>query len=85
MSKDIKVTISEEALNTIAVLSEGAMRDALSILERCLQDGDTEITDEKIKDLVGIPKFEYIYQNYQNSNDSEMIKIKPNKMMKEKT
>ena len=62
VSKEIGVTIKEEALNTIAVLSEGAMRDALSILERCLQDGDTEITDEKIKDLVGIPKFEYIYQ-----------------------
>ena len=61
VSKEINVKIDENALNTIAVLSEGAMRDALSILERCLQDGDTEITDEKIKDLVGIPKFEYIY------------------------
>ena len=62
VSKEINIKVDEEALNTIAVLSEGAMRDALSILERCLQDGDTEITDEKIKDLVGIPKFEYIYQ-----------------------
>ena len=62
ITNEIGVTISEEALNTIAVLSEGAMRDGISILERCIQDGDSEITDEKIKELVGIPKFEYIYK-----------------------
>lgn len=62
ITNEIGVTISEEALNTISILSEGAMRDGISILERCIQDGDTEITDEKIKDLVGIPKFEYIYK-----------------------
>ena len=54
------ISITEEALRTIAILSEGGMRDAISILERCLQDGDTEIVDDKIKDLVGIPKIEYI-------------------------
>ena len=62
VSKEIGIKIDEDALNTIAVLSEGAMRDALSIFERCMQDGDTEITDEKIKELVGIPKFEYVYR-----------------------
>ena len=56
ITDEIGVTISEEALNTIAVLSEGAMRDGISILERCIQDGDSEITDEKIKE------FEYIYK-----------------------
>lgn len=62
ITKEIGVDIQEDALNTISILSEGAMRDGISILERCIQDGDTEITDEKIKDLVGIPKFEYIYK-----------------------
>ena len=55
------VNVNEDALNLIAVLSEGAMRDALSILERCIQDGDTDIGIEKIKDLVGIPKLTYVY------------------------
>ena len=55
-----KVEITEEALNIIAVLSEGAMRDALSILERCIQDGENKIDEDKIKELVGIPKFDYI-------------------------
>ena len=51
-----KIEITPEALKLIAILSEGAMRDALSILERCLQDGEDKIDEEKIKDLVGIPK-----------------------------
>ena len=36
------------------------MRDALSILERCIQDGLNNINEDNIKDLVGIPKTEYI-------------------------
>ena len=50
------IEITKEALKLIAILSEGAMRDALSILERCVQDGEDKIDEDKIKDLVGIPK-----------------------------
>ena len=38
------------------------MRDALSILERCVQDGVNNIDDDYIKELVGIPKLSYIKQ-----------------------
>ncbi len=58
--KESNIEYTEGALNLIAELSEGAMRDALSILERCAQDGENKIDEEKIKDLVGIPKIEYI-------------------------
>ena len=45
----------------IAVLAEGALRDAISILERCIQDANNETIDEnKIRNLVGIPELEYI-------------------------
>ena len=60
VAKESNIEITKEALNLIAVLSEGAMRDALSILERCLQDGESNIDEDKIKDLVGIPKLTYI-------------------------
>ena len=60
--KESNIEITEEALNTIAILSEGAMRDALSILERCVQDGVNNIDDDYIKELVGIPKLSYIKQ-----------------------
>ena len=55
------IEITDGALNIIAVLSEGAVRDALSILERCIQDGENKIDEAKIKDLVGIPKLEYVH------------------------
>ena len=58
--KGSNIEASKEAMQIIAVLSEGAMRDAISILERCIQDGETKIDADKIKELVGIPKFEHI-------------------------
>ena len=58
--KESDIEITEEALNIIAVLAEGGMRDALSILERCVQDGENKIDENKVKDLVGIPKIIFI-------------------------
>jgi len=59
--KESNINATKQALNIIAALSEGAMRDALSILERCVQDGATDIDEEKIKELVGIPKLTYVH------------------------
>lgn len=59
--KESNIEITDGALNIIGVLSEGAVRDALSILERCIQDGTNKIDEDKIKDLVGIPKIEYVH------------------------
>lgn len=60
--KESGIEATDDALNIVAVLSEGAMRDALSILERCIQDGENNIDEEKIRELVGIPKKSYIYR-----------------------
>ena len=57
---EIGIEITKEALSVIAILAEGGMRDALSILERCVQDGETKIDENKVKELVGIPKLTYI-------------------------
>ena len=57
-----KITITNEALKIISVLAEGAMRDALSILERCLQEGNEKIDEDLVKDLVGIPKLTFVSQ-----------------------
>lgn len=51
----------EAGMELIAELSEGAMRDALSILERCLQDSEKKITLDKVKELVGIPEITKIF------------------------
>ena len=57
--KESKIDITDEAKKLIAILAEGAMRDALSILERCLQE-EGAITDSVVKELVGIPKTESV-------------------------
>ncbi len=54
--KESNIESTKGALSAIATLSEGAMRDSLSILERCVQDGENKIDEDKVKDLVGIPK-----------------------------
>ena len=54
-----KIDITPEAKKLIALLAEGAMRDALSILERCMQE-EEKITEELVKELVGIPKTESV-------------------------
>ena len=58
--KDSNIDATKGALSIIATLSEGAMRDSLSILERCVQDGENKIDEDKVKDLVGIPKVTFV-------------------------
>ena len=58
--EESNIKISNEALKLIAILSEGAMRDAISILERCSQETDEEISSNLVKELVGIPSVKYI-------------------------
>ena len=53
------IDITAEAKKLIAILAEGAMRDALSILERCMQE-EGKITEELVKELVGSPKTESV-------------------------
>ena len=71
-----KIDITDDAKKVIAGLSEGAMRDALSILERCMQE-EGKITDEVVKELVGIPKTESvnkITKNILEKNTDEALK-----------
>ena len=60
--KENQIEITNEALELIAILAEGALRDALSILERCMQENTQKINEDIVKDLVGIPKLTYIYE-----------------------
>ena len=57
---DLNIKIDSDAINTISIVSEGAMRDALSVLERCLQEGVSDISDDFVKEILGIPKIQAI-------------------------
>ena len=69
---DIKV--DDEALKIIAVLSEGHMRDAISILERCSQENSENITIEEVKELVGLPSLDYINKLARGILEKDTIK-----------
>lgn len=56
----INVEPEENALKLIAKMADGAMRDAISLLDRCVADGEQKITEEAVRNLVGVPEFEYL-------------------------
>ena len=70
------INCEENALKIMAVLSEGHMRDAISILERCSQEGEASkiITIDEVKDLVGLPKLEYIHSIAKSILDYDTVK-----------
>ena len=72
MYKESNIEITEEALKIIAVLSEGAMRDAISILERCTGEVNGVIDENYVRDLVGIPKITQIYDIVNGIIDSNV-------------
>ena len=69
------IEIEDGALKIIAKMSDGAMRDAISILERCVADGSEKITEEQIRELVGIPEIDYLLRitNSMLSNDATKV------------
>ncbi len=83
--QESKIEVTKGALTIIASLSEGAMRDALSILERCIQDGENKIDEDKVKDLVGIPKVTIVNGMIQAilEYDVEKALIKGNEVLQE--
>lgn len=50
---DSKIEYENEALNYVARICDGGMRDALSILERCIDDQNSKITLESVQNIVG--------------------------------
>ncbi len=59
---DAGIKAEDGALRVIARLSDGAMRDAISILDRCSQEGNDIITENSVRELSGVPKFEALYE-----------------------
>ena len=65
------IKITDEAIQMIAVLAEGALRDGISILERCCQDTVHIIDEDTVRELVGIPKLKFIKELTQNIINKE--------------
>ena len=54
------IEAEDRALRLIAGNSDGAMRDALSILDRCITFNSTNISYDNVNDLLGIVSFDKI-------------------------
>ena len=61
ITKEASIKIEDSALSLISILAEGAVRDGISILERCYQEGAEIITEDLVRELVGIPSTEILY------------------------
>jgi len=56
-----KINAAEDALLLVAKAGAGSMRDALSLLDRLLSFGDSDLTVEMIEQLLGMPKSQVVF------------------------
>lgn len=79
ISKEENIDIDDKSLNLIAKSSDGAMRDALSILDQC--SNYEKIDSKKISEILGISGSQYIrklIENLTSSNLKESVKLVEN-------
>ena len=63
------IEVEEKALNLIARNSQGALRDALSILDQCISFGDNKILYDDVIELLGTVNIEQLFKMAQNIID----------------
>jgi len=61
VAKEEGFTVTDDAALLLARLADGAMRDALSLLDQCLSAGE-EITAEVVANATGMAGSDYLYQ-----------------------
>lgn len=66
--------VEERALNLIASNSQGALRDALSILDQCMSFGEDKITYDDVVELMGIVNIEQLFDLSQYIIDQDIKK-----------
>ncbi len=49
-----KIDITPDALELVAELGDGSMRDAISVLDRCVAFGNEKLTTDRVAEIVGI-------------------------------
>ncbi|MBU5308829.1 DNA polymerase III subunit gamma/tau [Clostridioides mangenotii] len=66
--------VEERALNLIASNSQGALRDALSILDQCMSFGEDKITYDDVVELMGTVNIEQLFDLSQYIIDQDIKK-----------
>jgi len=76
--KEENIDVEEKALNLIARNSQGALRDALSILDQCISFGDDKVEYKDVVELLGTVNVDQLFDMARSiieQNTSESIKI----------
>ncbi|MGL5693724.1 MAG: DNA polymerase III subunit gamma/tau, partial [Peptostreptococcaceae bacterium] len=76
--KEEDIEVEDKALNLIARNSQGALRDALSILDQCMSFGDNKIEYKNVVELLGTVNIEQLFDLAQyiiNQDTKESLKI----------
>ncbi|HQA57033.1 MAG TPA: DNA polymerase III subunit gamma/tau, partial [Acetivibrio sp.] len=69
------VDIKEDASRLIAKLSDGALRDAISILDQCISLGNKELTYEDVLKVVGLVTDTFIVEVVDNIKNQDVGKV----------
>ena len=72
------IEVEDKALNLIARNSQGALRDALSILDQCISFGDKKIEYNDVVELLGTVNIEQLFDLAQyiiNQDTKESLKV----------
>ncbi len=72
--QEINVKYDEKALKLIAANSEGAMRDALSILDRCVSFNNEEVDYETVINLLGTVNYQVVMEAASSLMDKSIEK-----------
>lgn len=75
ISRSNEVDIQKDAARLIARMSDGALRDAISILDQCISLGNKEITYHDVLSVVGIVNDEFIAGMVDALHDKDMNKV----------
>ena len=77
VAENENITIDEDAALLIARIADGAMRDALSILDRCAGITD-HVTSEVVSNAAGLAGKDYLFElvdNINENNPSEVLSL----------
>ncbi len=69
-----EVEVQQEALELIARMADGALRDAISILDQCIGSANGTITKQTVIDTVGIPGEETMIELAEAISDHNILK-----------
>lgn len=66
------INATEDAVELIAELGDGSMRDSLSILDRCASFGGEELRTETVSDIVGIVDARFLFDITESVADADV-------------